>query len=395
MRIDCRFFLTVTFLFSVLFPVDPSRAGVLRRPVDICPVRSYPSHGGELCQYGLTGNGCRFDCGPNTAQREDSRGISYQCPYSTEILAAAGGWVLDVWSVCSDGDFLCGGGLGNFVIMEHPGGIRTIYAGLSAASVVPGQSLECGEVLGWTGRTGNFQWEGLWFELQDFSYRSIDPFSGPCNPEFFSGLWVEQSGADSGRSCAGSLHPNEGWIGYACLDQPDCLYEGGICLDSFPGGMCSAECEYDCPRKSGSGYAGTVCMAAPGGSFCVASCSGTLFPGTGCRDGYACIWVSTVAGTHEPGCLPETQELPDGGVPDVEPDIPDAVETDVPLDSGEPDSGNDGGTGMTVGGSSPGCQCRSIIIETKENNKTLFFLVLLFLFRWTKRVFSVVLQDLT
>lgn len=357
-----------------------------RRPVDVGFIRTWPSHGGSLCLHGPTGAGCRFDCEPNGVEvTEDSSGVFYQCPTGTPVLAAAAGVVLNLHGDCGEGDPACQNGRGNWVLVEHPFGLRTLYTHLLETTVTVGDALACGDALGLSGATGTTAVEGLQFELQDLQYGPVDPFLGDCNPGQLT-LWVEQTPvSDSTRSCAEAFVPNEGWIGAACSSDDECGYDGAVCLAIWPGGTCSAPCADTCPAHPGTGFSNPVCMLTPNGATCVAGCSSDLFPGTGCRDLYICQWLSTPTGSAAPGCLPEPGEEPDGGVPDGDTGIPDG---DLPdkMDS-DGDTGTDGGPDITAGGDSPACACRSPASKHTIINIPLLLLAVLLISGFRRRFF--------
>lgn len=353
--------LSVVLLGASFAGPDPAHAGTtFRRPVDVGFILHFPSHGGSSCLHGLTGAGCRFDCeanGPNA--QENSQGVYYQCPTGTLVHAAAAGLVLELHGDCGSEDPACQGGWGNWVLLEHPFGQRTLYANLLEATVTTGDTVECGAVLGLSGATGAADAEGLYFEVQDLQYVRIDPFAGICNPALEATIWEEQTlePDDSSRTCAEAFVPNETWIGAACSEDEDCRYENAICLMTWPGGTCSGTCVGACPDHPGTGYSGTVCMRTDDGDTCVAGCSSDLFPGTGCRNEYVCQWLETATGSWEPGCLPESAEGPDGGVPDADIDIVDGDLPDTTDLSG--DGAGDGDPDITAAGDSTSCACRS------------------------------------
>ncbi len=67
-----------------------------------------------------------------------------------------------------------GGGYGNLVIVEHPGGWRTYYAHLSEIVVTVGQTVRQGELLGGAGTTGYSTGTHLHFEIR-YQGRPVDP----------------------------------------------------------------------------------------------------------------------------------------------------------------------------------------------------------------------------
>jgi len=67
------------------------------------------------------------------------------------IIAKASGW---------------NGGYGNYVVIEHPNGVQTLYAHLNSVSVKSGQWLEQGQTLGSSGNTGRSTGPHLHFEVR-------------------------------------------------------------------------------------------------------------------------------------------------------------------------------------------------------------------------------------
>jgi D-alanyl-D-alanine carboxypeptidase len=95
------------------------------------------------------------------------------------------------------------------------------------------------------------------------------------------------------REPAPQVEPNEGFVGGTCETAADCSALDGTrqCLDmGYPGGYCTVPCALYCPDRAGAN-AGTFCLADPldpATGNCHAKCDPSLFPGTGCREGYAC-----------------------------------------------------------------------------------------------------------
>ncbi len=54
---------------------------------------------------------------------------------------------------------------GYIVVLEHPQNFQTIYASLSKITVKPGQLVKRGQVIGYTGDSGDFGETGLYFEI--------------------------------------------------------------------------------------------------------------------------------------------------------------------------------------------------------------------------------------
>jgi hypothetical protein len=87
-------------------------------------------------------------------------GIDYACPLNTRILASGGGTVV-----------FCGWdstGYGNCVILQHKDGKATLYAHLASFPVGQGigQRIAQGEVIGFSGSTGNSTGHHLHFEAR-------------------------------------------------------------------------------------------------------------------------------------------------------------------------------------------------------------------------------------
>jgi MYXO-CTERM domain-containing protein len=114
-----------------------------------------------------------------------------------DIVAAAHGWVLDAhdgeFDRCTSGSCPGGGGWGNFVWLRHASGQSTVYAHLADGSVAvtPGQVVECGDLLGLMGSSGNSTGPHLHLDVRTIDDERIDPFDGPCSSQSES-RWVAQ-----------------------------------------------------------------------------------------------------------------------------------------------------------------------------------------------------------
>ena len=95
-------------------------------------------------------------------------GIDYLCPAGTPILASEAGNV-----------FFAGwkpGGYGYCVFLQHPDGMVTIYEHLlKDIPVTVGQSVQRGQVIGYSGSTGNSTGPHLHFEMRDASGQAVNP----------------------------------------------------------------------------------------------------------------------------------------------------------------------------------------------------------------------------
>jgi murein DD-endopeptidase MepM/ murein hydrolase activator NlpD len=94
------------------------------------------------------------------------RGIDIRAAYGQDIQAVGAGRVVSAGSE---------GGYGETVVVEHAGGLRTRYAHLSAATVVPGQEVAAGQVLGRAGRSGRATGTHLHFEVTTAAGDRVDP----------------------------------------------------------------------------------------------------------------------------------------------------------------------------------------------------------------------------
>ncbi|HMO30141.1 M23 family metallopeptidase [Enterovirga sp.] len=119
---------------------------------------------GELEQ--TSGFGYRLD--PFNRMAALHSGIDFRAPYGAPVRATAAGRV----SVAEPT-----GGYGNMVEIQHEGGLPTRYGHLSAISVVVGQRVEAGQVVGRAGSTGRSTGNHLHYETR------ID--GEPVNPARF------------------------------------------------------------------------------------------------------------------------------------------------------------------------------------------------------------------
>ncbi len=87
------------------------------------------------------------------------------------IYAAQSGTVITAY-----GDGGWHGGFGNYIIIDHGGGISTVYAHCSATNVYVGQEVSKGDVIGYVGSTGWSTGNHLHFETR-VNGTAVDPFS--------------------------------------------------------------------------------------------------------------------------------------------------------------------------------------------------------------------------
>lgn len=84
-------------------------------------------------------------------------GIDIACAQNTKILAANGGTVLISewhWSY------------GNYVLIDHGGGMATLYAHMTSRACSAGQTVSTGDVIGYVGMTGSATGHHLHFEVR-------------------------------------------------------------------------------------------------------------------------------------------------------------------------------------------------------------------------------------
>jgi murein DD-endopeptidase MepM/ murein hydrolase activator NlpD len=101
---------------------------------------------------------------PNTGG-EAHPGIDIAVPIGTPVRASGGGSVLQAGD---DSEY------GLFVLLEHPGGLQSMYGHLSRTAVAAGQAVDAGAVIGLSGNTGRSSAPHLHFEIRRDG-KPIDP----------------------------------------------------------------------------------------------------------------------------------------------------------------------------------------------------------------------------
>ena len=84
-------------------------------------------------------------------------GIDYALYLGTPVRAALDGTVIRAACLAT--------GYGTHIVLEHEGGLQTVYAHLSSVSVCIGAAVREGEVIGRSGNTGNSTGPHLHFEV--------------------------------------------------------------------------------------------------------------------------------------------------------------------------------------------------------------------------------------
>ena len=86
------------------------------------------------------------------------KGVDLAAPTGTKIRASADGVVL----IARNG---YNGGFGNYVVVQHPNGVKTLYAHMSKLGTSPGAKVSQGETIGYVGNTGRSTGPHLHFEV--------------------------------------------------------------------------------------------------------------------------------------------------------------------------------------------------------------------------------------
>ena len=85
------------------------------------------------------------------------KGVDLAAPTGTTIRAAASGTVL----IARNGN---NGGFGNYVVIQHPNGCKTLYAHMSSLGTTAGAQVSQGNTIGYVGSTGKSTGPHLHFE---------------------------------------------------------------------------------------------------------------------------------------------------------------------------------------------------------------------------------------
>ncbi|MDX2099629.1 MAG: M23 family metallopeptidase [Leptolyngbyaceae cyanobacterium bins.59] len=105
---------------------------------------------------------------PIYGTRRFHAGIDFGVSAGTPVKAADGGRIIEVVSSCRGENNDCGGGYGNYVVIDHGNGRRTLYGHLQTNSIPwsQGQSVGKGTTIGRVGSTGRSTGPHLHFETQ-------------------------------------------------------------------------------------------------------------------------------------------------------------------------------------------------------------------------------------
>ena len=125
--------------------IDPSllpekRPGVLSWPVDNVLI----TQGFGFTEFART-------YGSDVYRGSGHNGIDLQASIGTRIRSASAGIVRSVGNT----DQICpGGSYGRYIVVEHPNNLSTLYAHLSSTLVGPGEIIERGDIIGYSGNSG-------------------------------------------------------------------------------------------------------------------------------------------------------------------------------------------------------------------------------------------------
>jgi hypothetical protein len=90
------------------------------------------------------------------------------------------------------------------------------------------------------------------------------------------------------------------WIGDACIATTMCGgFEGSICADNYPDGMCTSKCTDQCPTEEGKPE--TFCAKFADGTYCLPTCNPAS---PRCRNGYRCVTLPGATGASNTVCSP-------------------------------------------------------------------------------------------
>jgi murein DD-endopeptidase MepM/ murein hydrolase activator NlpD len=140
-----------------------------------------PTQGPETQPFGCTNFG--LEPSTNGCPGGFHSGVDLASPQGTPVYAAAAGIAYPL----PDYQYY-----GNHVLLQHSGGLATVYAHLVAMNVAWGQRVSRGQLIGWVGSTGNSTGPHLHFEVR-FAGQPVDPepyLSGsPAEPSQLPAGW--------------------------------------------------------------------------------------------------------------------------------------------------------------------------------------------------------------
>ncbi len=153
--------------------IIPDGDASVSAPVSVASGSSKPSSGSSSSKYGnLSGYFIRPTAGIKTQGLHGKyrTAVDIAAPVGTPIHAAAGGTVI----IARMGGY--NGGYGNYIVVQHPNGVQTLYGHLSQVLVSSGSHVDQGDLIAKMGDTGNSTGPHLHFELWG-GVRNWNPFN--------------------------------------------------------------------------------------------------------------------------------------------------------------------------------------------------------------------------
>lgn len=115
-----------------------------------------------------TSSGWEWRTNPISKKREFHNGLDIPAPRGTKIFAASGGTVVKAaWY----------GGYGNCVIVNHGGGVMTLYGHCNSLNVKEGQSVKQGDTIAFVGSTGYSTGNHLHFTVYENGNTAVNPWN--------------------------------------------------------------------------------------------------------------------------------------------------------------------------------------------------------------------------
>lgn len=109
---------------------------------------------------------CPFGYGDNVLSNSYfHRGVDFQAAFGSNVVAASGGTVTKAFNPY-EGQNTSPGSYGNYIVIDHGGGLVTLYGHLKSVMVAEGQQVQPGQLIGLAGSTGNSTGPHLHFEVQ-------------------------------------------------------------------------------------------------------------------------------------------------------------------------------------------------------------------------------------
>lgn len=135
--------------------LPPAGSGVLGWPFTnekMKECRTFDDLKNVYCLTQYFGNTSFATANPQLYQSGTHNGVDFRAPEGTAVLASADGVVRgagDTDRVCRDASY------GKWILIDHKNGLSTLYAHLSLIKVSAGQTVERGQLIGYSGNTGS------------------------------------------------------------------------------------------------------------------------------------------------------------------------------------------------------------------------------------------------